>query len=73
VDDPAALTVFHHRVAAICDAMGAALQRAAHSPNIKERRDYSCAVFDRDGRLLAQAAHIPVHMGALPSAVAAAR
>ncbi len=53
--------------------MGEALRRAAHSPNIKERRDYSCAVFDAQGRLLAQAAHIPVHLGALPASVAAAR
>lgn len=68
-----AVEVFRHRVAAVAEAMGATLQMSANSPNIKERRDYSCAVFDADGRLLAQAAHIPVHLGALPFGVAAAR
>jgi len=53
--------------------MGISLMRAAHSPNIKERRDFSCAVFDAAGQLLAQAAHIPVHLGALPASVASAR
>ncbi len=71
--DPASLEVFRHRLAAVAEAMGAGLQRAAYSPNIKERLDFSCAVFDRDGRLLAQAAHIPVHLGAMEAAVAAAR
>src|SRR5205809_6605678 len=52
--------------------MGITLGRSAHSPNIKERRDYSCAVFDPQGRLVAQAAHIPVHLGAMPTAVEAA-
>ena len=46
--------------------------RTAHSPNIKERLDHSCAIFDRDGRLVAQAAHIPVHLGSMPRAVEAA-
>jgi N-methylhydantoinase B len=46
--------------------MGATLERTAYSPNIKERRDHSCALFDAEGRLLAQAAHIPVHLGAMP-------
>ena len=71
--DPVGLEVFRHRLCAVADAMGATVQRAAYSPNIKERLDYSCAVFDGSGRLLAQAAHIPVHLGAMPSAVAAAR
>jgi N-methylhydantoinase B len=71
--DPVGLEVFRHRIVAVAEAMGAALQRAAYSPNIKERQDHSCAVFDAHGRLLAQAAHIPVHLGALPAAVAAAR
>jgi N-methylhydantoinase B len=53
--------------------MGAILGRSALSPNIRERRDYSCAVFDRDGNLIAQAAHIPVHLGAMPESVAAVR
>ncbi|MCL4543675.1 MAG: hydantoinase B/oxoprolinase family protein [Chloroflexi bacterium] len=52
--------------------MGAALGRSAFSPNIKERRDYSCAVFDVQGRLIAQAAHIPVHLGAMPASVQSA-
>lgn len=68
-----AATLLHHRVCAVAEAMGGALVRAASSPNIKERRDLSCAVFDARGRLLAQAAHIPVHLGALPAAVDAAR
>jgi N-methylhydantoinase B len=63
---PADLTFFQHGYAAIAAEMGAVLCRTAFSPNIKERRDYSCAVFDAGGRLLAQAAHIPVHLGALP-------
>ena len=52
--------------------MGAALGRTAYSPNIKERRDFSCAVFDRHAELVAQAAHIPVHLGAMPLSVRAA-
>jgi N-methylhydantoinase B len=71
--DAAGLEVFRHRITAVAEAMGATLQRAACSPNIKERLDFSCAVFDRHGRLLAQAAHIPVHLGAMPASVAAAR
>jgi len=54
-----------------CDEMGAVLVRSAHSANIKERRDSSTALFDRDGRMVMQAEHIPVHLGARPSAVAA--
>src|SRR5258708_18044025 len=46
--------------------MGATLERTGFSPNIKERRDHSCAIFDAKGRLMAQAAHIPVHLGAMP-------
>jgi N-methylhydantoinase B len=52
--------------------MGLTLRRTAHSPNIKERRDYSCAVFDRAGRVIAQGDHMPVHLGSMPMAVAAA-
>ena len=52
--------------------MGIALRRTAFSPNIKERRDYSCAVFDSDGRVIAQGDHMPVHLGSMPMAVAAA-
>ena len=53
------------------EQMGHVLQRAAFSANIKERRDFSCALFDRRGRLLAQAAHVPVHLGSMPQSVAA--
>ena len=55
---------------AICDQMGAALVRAAHSANIKERRDCSTAVFDSEGNLVMQAEHIPVHLGSMPASVA---
>src|SRR4249920_1841847 len=57
----------------IADEMGAVLVRSAFSANIKERRDCSTAVFDRRGRMIAQAEHIPVHLGAMPDAVAAVR
>ena len=56
---------------AACDEMGAVLVRSAHSANIKERRDASTALFDARGRMVMQAEHIPVHLGAMPSAVAA--
>ena len=56
-----------------CEEMGALLVRAAHSPNIKERRDASSALFDARGEMMAQAEHIPVHLGAMPAAVAAVR
>lgn len=69
--DPISLEVFRHRCAAIAEEMGAALGRTAFSANIKERRDYSCAVFDATGQMIAQAAHIPVHLGAMPRSVAA--
>ncbi|HMP39797.1 MAG TPA: hydantoinase B/oxoprolinase family protein, partial [Roseiflexaceae bacterium] len=65
------LEVFRHRCAAIAEEMGAALGRSAFSTNIKERRDFSCAVFDAAGRMVAQAAHIPVHLGAMPRSVEA--
>jgi N-methylhydantoinase B len=70
--DPAELAIFNALFASIAEEMGVTLGRTAHSPNIKERRDYSCAVFDAHGRLVAQAAHIPVHLGAMPTAVQAA-
>jgi N-methylhydantoinase B len=71
--DPVRLEVFHHLLTAICEEAGALLQRSAVSPNIRERRDYSCALFDAEGRLVAQAAHIPVHLGSAADAVAAVR
>ncbi len=64
--DPVQLTLWNHWTAAIAEEMGEVLMRTAYSPNIKERRDFSCAVFDSRGRLVAQAAHIPVHLGAMP-------
>ncbi|MCL4258669.1 MAG: hydantoinase B/oxoprolinase family protein [Anaerolineales bacterium] len=66
------LEIFKHLFASIPEEMGAALQRASFSPNIKERRDYSCALFDPRGEMIAQAAHIPVHLGAMPLSVQAA-
>ncbi len=67
--DPIALSVFSSRIAAVCDEMGAQLRRAAFSPNIRDRLDYSCAVFDAEGELAAQAAHIPVHLGSMAHAM----
>ena len=52
--------------------MGAVLRKASFSPNIKERRDYSCAIFDAQGSMIAQAAHIPVHLGSMPLSVKSA-
>jgi len=69
--DPITLQVLAGGLRAICDEMGAVLVRAAHSPNIKERRDCSTALFDADGELVMQAEHIPVHLGSMPDAVAA--
>ncbi len=70
--DGVQLALYQGLFAACAEEMGAALMRTAHSPNIKERRDHSCAVFDARGALVAQAAHIPVHLGSLPRAVEAA-
>ncbi len=67
--DPIEFSLFASRIAAICEEMGAALARAAFSPNIKDRLDFSCAVFDARGRLCAQAAHIPVHLGSMAYAM----
>jgi N-methylhydantoinase B/oxoprolinase/acetone carboxylase alpha subunit len=69
--DPAGLQVLIARLSGVATEMGAVLQRAAFSPNIKERADCSAAVFDPDGQLLAQAEHIPVHLGSMPASVAA--
>ncbi len=66
------LGVFQHLLAAIPEEMGAVLRKSSYSPNIKERRDYSCALFDPHGGMIAQAAHIPVHLGAMPLSVASA-
>ncbi len=67
--DAVNLTLFASRIEAVCDEMGAVLQCAAFSPNIRDRLDFSCAVFDTDGELCAQAAHIPVHLGSMAYAM----
>lgn len=64
------LSLFSSRIESVCDEMGALLQRSAFSPNIRDRLDYSCAVFDARGSLCAQAAHIPVHLGSMAFAMA---
>ncbi len=66
--DPITLQVLLGSLRAACDEMGAVLVRSAHSANIKERRDASTALFDPDGQMVMQAEHIPVHLGAMPSA-----
>jgi len=68
--DPIELSIFSSRLEAVCDEMGAVLRNAAFSPNIRDRLDFSCAVFDAQGRLCAQAAHIPVHLGSMAYAMA---
>jgi len=70
--DPAELEVFKNMYHSIAEEMGAALRRTAFSPNIKERRDYSCAVFDADGEVIAMGDHMPVHLGSMPMSVHAA-
>ncbi len=67
--NPIELSLFASRIEAVCEEMGAVLQRTAFSPNIKDRLDYSCAVFDASGELCAQAAHIPVHLGSMAYAM----
>jgi N-methylhydantoinase B len=69
--DPIELQVLTGALRAACDEMGVVLIRSAHSSNIKERRDASTALFDADGQMIMQAEHIPVHLGAMPAAVAA--
>ena len=71
--DPTRLEIFKNIFHSVAEEMGAALRRSAFSPNIKERRDYSCAVYDADGRVLAMGDHMPVHLGSMPASVAAAR
>ena len=66
------LEIFKHLFASIPEEMGAVLQRSSFSPNIKERCDFSCALFDAAGEMIAQAAHIPVHLGAMPLSVQSA-
>lgn len=70
--DPTTLEIYRALYTSVAEEMGIALRRTAFSPNIKERRDYSCAVFDAEGRVIAQGDHMPVHLGSMPMAVAAA-
>ena len=63
------LEVFRNKLSSVAEEMGIVLQRTSFSPNIKERKDLSCAIFDREGRLVSQAAHIPVHLGSMSTAV----
>ena len=70
--DPTTLEIYRALYTSVAEEMGIALRRTAFSPNIKERRDYSCAVFDCTGRVIAQGDHMPVHLGSMPMAVAAA-
>lgn len=70
--DPIRMEIFKSLYASVAEEMGVTLRRTAFSPNIKERRDYSCAVFDADGQLVAQGDHMPVHLGSMPMSVLAA-
>ncbi len=70
--DPTTLEIYRALYTSVAEEMGIALRRTAFSPNIKERRDYSCAVFDAQGNVIAQGDHMPVHLGSMPMAVAAA-
>src|SRR6201991_1064781 len=71
--DPTTLEIYRALFTSVAEEMGAALRRSAFSPNIKERRDYSCAVYDAEGRVLAMGDHMPVPLGSMPASVAAAR
>ena len=71
--DPTRLEIFKNLFHSVAEEMGGALRRSAFSSNIKERRDYSCAVYDSAGQVLAMGDHMPVHLGSMPASVAAAR
>ncbi|MCU1322918.1 MAG: 5-oxoprolinase (ATP-hydrolyzing) [Acidobacteriaceae bacterium] len=71
VSDPIELAVFKSATHSVAEEMGAALRRTSFSPNIKERRDYSCAVFDEAGQVIAMGDHMPVHLGSMPMSVKA--
>src|SRR5436189_5006574 len=70
--DPVKLEIFKALYSSVAEEMGVSLRRSAFSPNIKERRDYSCAVFNHEGILIAQGDHMPVHLGSMPMSVRAA-
>ena len=67
--DPIELAIFQSAMHSVAEEMGATLRRTAFSPNIKERRDYSCAVFNGDGDAIAMGDHMPVHLGSMPMSV----
>jgi N-methylhydantoinase B len=69
--DPIELEIFKNIFHSVAEEMGAALRRTAFSPNIKERRDYSCAIFDSEGEVIAMGDHMPVHLGSMPMSVQA--
>lgn len=70
--NPILLEVFKNRFSSIAEEMGIILQKSSFSSNIKERKDFSCAIFDKNGNLIAQAAHIPVHLASMPMSVKSA-
>jgi N-methylhydantoinase B len=70
--NPIKLEIYKHLFASIAEEMGVVLRKASFSPNIKERRDFSCAIFNSLAKIIAQAAHIPVHLGSMPLSVIAA-
>ena len=72
IPDPVKLEVYKHLFVSIAEEMGAVLRKSSFSPNIKERRDFSCALFDSQAKMIAQAAHIPVHLGSMPLSVKSA-
>src|SRR6516165_3857427 len=71
LEDPIELEIFKNIFHSVAEEMGASLRRTAFSPNIKERRDYSCAVFDGEGKVVAMGDHMPVHLGSMPMSVRA--
>ena len=71
VTDGITLALYQNRFRQVTEEMGETLKRSAFSPNIKEREDHSCALFDASGEMLAQAAQIPVHLGAMPATIKA--
>jgi N-methylhydantoinase B len=72
MSDPVELEIFRELFHSVAEEMGASLRRSAFSPNIRERRDYSCAVFDDDAQVVAMGDHMPVHLGSIPMSVRAA-
>ena len=67
--NPVELELFRHILASTCEEMGIVLRKTAFSPNIKERRDFSCAIYDAQGNTVAMGDHMPVHLGAMPLSV----